>query len=357
MGISVEIEGQDSLGNTAKARVVRKNGHHGIVAYTAPLHPLQSATFGLINPIYGRSMNQSAPFTGTPVNIHDGTDNAYWTASALSGTWAFDSTDQNHTAAGTKSIDATSTANNREAQIEAPSPIDVNTYNSLVGWIYITGWSSSGSAKNVEFRLRLAGVDVGLSVDISGYIDVGVFNEWQQFIIPTVDFSSGSIDQLIIKTIDIGGGPPPDYYLDDLTFQEAGGFIDFSYAPPPDKRFTITSISTVMVDAVTELAGSNPLALLGLSKLTNGILLRFDVANQVVQSLPVKCTEDLAKFANVNPISTFSDDTNTMLKLVGNTEIKLDGRTRDCITYRIQDDLSGLLDMEVWLFGKIEDVS
>lgn len=356
MTINVEIQGVDSEGRVARASVVKKNGNHGIVAYTAPLHPLQSATFALSNSTYGRSMNQSVPFSGTPVNIHDGTDNAYWTATALSGTWTFDSTAQNHTPAGTMSIDATSTNNNREAQIEAPSPVDVNAYDSLVGWIYITGWSTAGSAKNVELRLRLAGADVGVSVDISRYVDVGLFGEWQQFIIPITDFASGTIDQLVIKTVDIGGGPPPDYYLDDITLQESGGFLDFSYAPPPDKRFTVTSISTVIVDNVTELVARNPLALLGAGKLTNGILLRFDVADQVVQSLPVRCVEDLAKFANVNPVDTFSDNVNTMLKAVGNTEIKLDGRNRDSMTYRVQDDLSGLVDMEVWLFGKIEDV-
>ena len=353
--IDVRIKGADASGFEAEAAVVRSNGHHGVVAYTAPLHPEVKATFALQNPTYGRSMNQSVGFTGTPEHVHDGTDNTYWTATALSGTWTFDSTAQNHTAAGTKSIDATSTTNNREAQIEASSPIDANDYESFAGWIYLTGWSTSGSAKNVELRLRLAGVDVGNSIELSDYIDTGLFNEWQQFIIPITDFASGTIDQVVIRTVDVGGGPPPDYYLDDLAFQEAGGFLDFTFAPQADKQFTILGISTTFIDNVTEADARDPLQLMGLSKLANGILLRFDVADQVVQSLPVKCLYDLIKFSTVGPVETVSDGTTTMLKVPGNTVIKLNGRTRDSITYRIQDDLSALTEMEVWLFGNIED--
>lgn len=353
MTIPVEIVGQDSEGRDARASVVRKNGHHGIVAYTMDLHPKDRSTATLLNPTYGRAMNQSPAFSGTPEPVHNGIDNVYWTATALSGTWTFDSTDQAHT--GTNSIDATATINNREAQIEASGSIDVNDYSSLAGWIYIESWSTAGTAKEVELRLRLAGVDVGLTVDLSNYIDRLLFNEWQQFIIPIIDFSSGTIDQLIIRTIDIGGGPPPDYYLDDIRFEEIGGFIDFIYAPPPDKIFTITNVATNFIDNVTELVARNPLSFLGVSKLANGILLKFDVANQEVLSLPVKCLYDLNKFASVNDVETVSDGITTHLKVTGFTEIKLNGSTRDSVTYRIQDNLSALIEMEVWLFGHIED--
>lgn len=353
MTIPVEIVGQDEEGRDARANVVRKNGHHGIVAYTMDLHPRARATTTLLNATYGRAMNQTPAFTGTPENVHNGIDNVYWTASALSGTWTFNSTAQAHS--GTNSIDATSSNNNREAQIEAGASIDANDYNSFAGWIYITGWSTAGSAKNVELRLRLAGVDVGVPIEISDYIDTSLFNEWQQFIIPTVDFASGTIDQVVIKTIDIGGGPAPDYYLDDMRFEELGGFIDYTYMPPNDKIFTITNIATNFVDNVAESAARNPLSFLGISKLANGILLRFDVANQIVLSLPVKCLYELNKFASVNDVETVSDGTTTHLKVTGFTEIKLNGKTRDSVTYRIQDDLSSLIDMEVWIFGYIED--
>lgn len=355
MAIPVEIAGQDEKGRDARAQVVRKNGHHGIVAYTQELHPKARFTAALLNPTYGAAMNQAPAFTGTPEQVHNGTDNAYWTATALSGNWTFDSTAQNHTPAGTMSIDGTASNNNAEAQIEASSPIDANDYSALAGWIYITGWSANGSRKDIDLRLRLAGADVGLTLPLSGYIDTALLNEWQQFIIPTVDFSSGTIDQLIIDTIDIGGGPPPDYYLDDIRFEETGGFIDFTYSPPHDKVFTITNIANNFVDNVTEAEARNPLSFLGVSKLDNGILLRFDVANQVVQSLPVRCLYDITKFGSVNPVETISDGTTTHLKAPGFTEIKLDGKSRDSVTYRVQDDLSGLVSMEVWLFGYIED--
>jgi len=354
MAIPFTIEGTDALGEMRAPCVVKLNDRpNGLVVYSEPLTDLPAATVTLLNPTYGRAMNQSVSFGGTPENVHNGGDAVQWTGSALSGTWDFASATQAH--GGTASIDATGANNNSEGQLENSGTIDANAFIALTGWVYVTGWSSSG-VKEVEFQLRNAGVDVGGSVGLSDYIDTSLTGGWQSFIIPTVDFASGTIDQIVMRIVSTGGGAAPNVFLDDIIFEENSGFIDFTYAPDPDKRFHLTQVSTIILDNVTEANARDPINLMGVGKLTNGILFSIQTADQVVLSLPARCLGDFVLFAQVEPIQTISDGTTTLLKIIGNTDIVLDGRTKDSFTYRIQDDLSTLLDLQVWLFGRIEDV-
>ena len=86
------------------------------------------------NDTYGTDLNQNVTFGGAPEEVHDGTDNAYWTGTAISGTWTFDSTDQANT--GTKSIDGTDTVNNSIAQLAKGASLDVTSYVAITGYIY-----------------------------------------------------------------------------------------------------------------------------------------------------------------------------------------------------------------------------
>jgi len=73
----------------------------GTLVYTRPRDERRIENKALINSTYGAAMNQNGSGIVTITeNIHDGTDNTYWTATAISGSWTFDSTDENHTPAG-----------------------------------------------------------------------------------------------------------------------------------------------------------------------------------------------------------------------------------------------------------------
>ena len=141
---------------TLSAEVIQRNGDpQGLVVYTRPVNTLDSTVKFAINDTYGFNLNQDASFSGTPTGIHNGTDNIYWTASALSGTWNFASTVQAKD--GTKSIDAVNTTNNNEALLSAGSDIDLENFTAVTGWIYITDWSDRGTLKEVEIEFRTSG--------------------------------------------------------------------------------------------------------------------------------------------------------------------------------------------------------
>ena len=84
-------------------------------------------------------------------NIHNGIDNAYWTASATSGTWTFNSATQAHT--GTNSISGTATVNGNVARFDRASSIDPTDYIRLEGWIYISSAGTGGGTKALNVQL------------------------------------------------------------------------------------------------------------------------------------------------------------------------------------------------------------
>ena len=106
----------------------------GIVAYTEKLRAGRSKVDSLINDTFGADMNQDVTFGGDPEHIHNGIDNAYWTASALSGTWDFNSATQMNT--GDFSVDATATINNDTALFSDATTTDMSGFTAMTGFIY-----------------------------------------------------------------------------------------------------------------------------------------------------------------------------------------------------------------------------
>lgn len=335
----------------------------GLVTYTEPYRnyiaqtkPLLSETTGGIN------ANVDATFSGTPDGIHNGTDSVLWTGSALTGTWTFDSTAQAQ--AGTKSIDATATVNNDEAQLERGSTIIADSYTAMTGYIYITSWPSSGT-KEVELRNRLAGVDVGNSVNLSDYINTGVLNAWQKYTIPLGDFGLGTdaIDQLIVKTIDIGGGAPPDYYLDTIQWEETGSEV-FSVSADLGTIYSITHMSITMADAYdgTLANSSHPNIkynqLLALSKLTNGIVFRLTTDSVVRFNGVFQQHVDYMTFPGLG-VTSGGDATNTWIRydIPFDYPFVMDSRTKDKLEMTLSDDLSGLLYHRVLVRGYKETIA
>ena len=228
-----------------------KAGPNGLVSYTEERRIYQSESAPFVNATYGIDMNVNAAFGGTPDGVHNGNDSVLWTDSALIGTWDFSSTAQAQS--GSQSIDATSTVGNNEAQLERGSTIDLSGYVALSGWIYVTDWRVTGT-KDVELRARIAGVDEGTSVSLSNYINEFVFDVWQKFVIPLSDMNleTSTIDQLIITTIDIGGGPAPDYYLDNIQFEETGAPITFAATAVEGTIFVVNRLLVTIAANVTD---------------------------------------------------------------------------------------------------------
>jgi len=331
-----------------------RNGKPGLQVYTSPRHELPFLTSAFTNEIHGRDLNQNIGFTGTPECIHDGTDSVLWAATALSGTWDFASTTQAHT--GTMSVDATSVTKDKQAQFEAASPVDASDYTSVAGWIYITSWSTTGT-KDVEICFMLAGVLVGVKLNISLYVNTGDFNVWQQFIIPMSDFQAGTdVDQLIITQISEGAGSPANWFLDDICMQETGGFADFFVAPPTDEIWHIEKIGYAIAANVTEANMNSYDKFFGIPALTNGLLTVIQVGGFFLASASLRRTFDRQAFPHSSPLHINSDGINTMCKVTSDTIFPLDGREGDKLGFRVQDDLSSLLEFRAWITGVRESI-
>ena len=99
--------------------------HHALEVASRPSQEYVANSIFFRNDTYGLDINQDASLGGSTDGIHDGTDTALWTASALSGTWTFNSTftGTGWPSNGTQSIDATATVNGDQALFTRASAI------------------------------------------------------------------------------------------------------------------------------------------------------------------------------------------------------------------------------------------
>lgn len=363
MGIKTLIEDPDGGGIS---RIITKPDlDAGLMVYTDSARTTARFARNFTEILTGSSsLAVDGRFSGTPEHIHNGTDNVYWTATALSGNWTFDSTNQANS--GTMSVDARSTVHNDEAQFEAASSITANDYVAIAGAVYVNSWPSGGT-KEVEIEARLAGVLVGNLVGLSNYIDTGNQNTWQSFSIPIADMglAADEVDQIVVRTIDIGTGLPPNYHLDDMAWQQQGG-ATYRLKPKQGEIMYMQGISYTLSGPYDSTLNNSALPnikynqLLGLSALTNGIRINTIAEGQEVFTLLVKQHIDLIGSPYLTMYSG-GDDTNAWIKydfqFPVNSEVKLDSRNEDSLTIALADDLSSLHTFEVQARGYVEDIS
>jgi hypothetical protein len=232
-----------------------------------------------INETNGIEAAVNAAFSGTPDCIHDGTDAVCWTASAVAGTWDFASTTQANS--GTKSVEGINTTNNDEALFTRASAIATSGYTAVTMAVYLTSWVADKSELTIQFQL--AGVNVGDALPISAYVVVANLGTWQSVVIPIADFNFGgsdTVDELSILVTGTGANAP-DFYLDDMQFEEAGGGLVYAFPPIPRGsvfKFRELALSFAGPHQTYITATSHPNipynTFLNVASLTNGILLR-----------------------------------------------------------------------------------
>lgn len=347
MSLKTKIVGVDNLAAETQENVFGS----GLKVYTYKGVLKEDSFRQFTNPTQGSNLNVNAAVSGTPEQIHNGIDSVLWTASALSGTWVFDSTAQANT--GIRSIDATATTNNDTALISKGSNLDMRGYSALTGFIYITNWSPSGT-KDVRLQWRNSGTTSGLLIDLSTYIDTTSFNTWQKFTIPLSDFgaaSSAIINELTITTVDVGPGPPPDYYLDDIQLEEVGGGFIYTISPELDEFWDVTSISFTIVDAFNSTLLNSSMfnlpynGLLSLATLTNGINIQRIQDGEIKYSTTIRDFIDFMDIPAQTELDAGGDGVNTWfsLKKVFPTAFRLVGQNADTIKITVNDDLSSLI--------------
>lgn len=362
--MSIKTSISDGTGQNGSAAVREKRGiPSGLVVYSEPLRDTIAQTKAAVNPTYGADMNQNVSFGGTPEGVHNGTDSALWTASAISGTWTFDSTAQAQ--AGTKSVDATATVNNSEALFSDATSINTGGYTALTGYIYITGWPTSGT-KDVEVRMRNNGTNEGNALNLSDYINNTTFNVWQKFTIPMEDLTGGAVtvDELVVRTVDIGGGAAPDYYLDTIQFEETGSALTYTIEPDNNAIYRIDTLQITMADAYvsTLTDGTHQKlpynTLLGVAKLTTGINLKLTSDRVVRFNANFQQHIDFMTIPGTM-VQSGGDGTNTwkVYTIPFPKPIVINSETQDKIEVTINDDLSGLLFLRIFARGSSEELA
>lgn len=324
--------------------------------------PLGFGSF-FVNETFGSQLAAAGDVSGTPEKIHNGTDNVLWTGTALSGMWVFDSTTQAKT--GTKSVDATGALKNRVAQFERSSSFDVVSHISVTGWIWITKWDfvSVGQPPidEVLLQFRLAGVNVGVSLNISAFIRVELHGTWQKFSIPLADFALATtvVDQLTFTQQET-----PKYFLDDIQIEESGGPLIYQMLTLPNALHRISEFNVFMAGPAdtTLLNASMPNVVwnefCGKSELETGVVLRErlpsgDFVNQGV----LRSHADWMALPNLK-YTTGGNDTSLWLSYDYTflTTPVIDTKQNEALQVVISDDLSSLHTFRITMRGTFEFV-
>ncbi len=448
-----------------KAEVINGEESNALAVATRPLKTYSNSDRFFFNTELGIDMNVAAVFTGTPLDIHDGTDKTQWTATPIVGGTRWDVDDNNHHAkdsvitiiqyanltgetitisinnvvtvitegvdynavtsntqtatnlatfmdtiigisassdvgivtliadddydidnltenssssdltATARCIQATASVNNDVLEIKTTgADIDLNNYAALTGWIYISDWDTRGT-KGIEIELWLNGLQAENTVvaDIKNFITVSEIGKWQKFTIPFSEFAgaTNTIDSIRIKTIDIGAGQPPGYYLDYLQFQEIGTVRDFELEP---KLGTWLHVHTIKYSIVDEYDGGvavdnaddywkpNGLpsipynAFLGVNKLSNGLVFKTIQDGEIIHAANIKQLMDITQMSGAKIDNYGSDGTNTWMTISHTlTEpFILKSENADKFVFSVADDLSGLLQLRVIAGCKVE---
>lgn len=351
MSIRSHITGGSS---TLVAQVIQHTDHPaGLVTYTHPADHYNYNVKFLANPTYGVNMAINPTTSPTILGIHNGTDTALWTATAVTGGgFVFNSTTVAHT--GTRSIDCTVAANNDVASFTTVTPVNPALYESFRGYVYITSFSTGGT-KDVTFQFLSGGTPVGNSVSIKPYTNTASFNNWQLFDIPLGDLGLigvPQIDELRITVVDQGAGAPPDVYLDDLGLVQAGTSNVVAYRYKPELGEFHSLLRLQMLAYNSSRTSANPTEFFGLAALTNGCELILRDPSRVYISLILKDLWDGSSLAN-SVISTNADGSaGATFSLAFNIpldHLNLDGNEGTFVEFRVRDNLSGLSRMNISL--------
>lgn len=342
-----------------KAQVNDDNGKEdrGLVVATRELKQFINRVEFFFNPTYGIDMNVSPTTGGTDINIHNGLDDTYWTATGIVGParWDFNSSTQSHT--GSYSINATTTINGDVAQFAKGSTQDLTGYDSLAGWIYITGWGQVGVKEVMAHGWDTATGQVGDSINISYYIDNTEFNSWQKFVIPLgdMDLVGATVDSFRFQTMSTGGGAAPDYFLDDILIEEEGAAVQYTIEPPHKTWLWVDQINISMADVlntVLENASMHNLSynkFLGLPELSVGLLFQRWHNRAVTLTVNFNNILDILQLPNTNILNIGSDGTNTWFTLnqIFASPIVLKAEEEDKLVFNVRDDMTGLLRFRV----------
>ena len=335
---------------------------------TTPYRKFENSIRFFTNSLYGSDMNQDASASGTPDKIHDGTDSVLWTATTISGVkFTFDSTDQNHTAAGSKSIKSDGASVGNVFQIAKGSNVTMSNYNVFTMWIYVD--SNWGTGDSVSFYAwdTATNSQIGDSILIENYFDITSVGVWQKLSIDIDDLgaaSSSTIVDAVRFQIISKQSVAPLFYIDDIQLEESSGLIAYTLAPNKGEWLHVEEFTISFADAYAGILADATMPFLSYDKilgetLTSGINYQREQDGVIRFSQKILNIIDFLQLAGTEISATGSDGVNTWLVLrVKHIEpLVLKYKNNDKLIFTISDNLSGLLHFRISAGCKVEDRS
>jgi|TARA_Y100000310_G_scaffold210338_1_gene210940 hypothetical protein len=306
-----------------------------------------------VNPTYGLDMNQNATIGGTPQGVYNGGDDVYWTASIVANNpndFELESTNQAHSP--TRSLSAIGSENNDIVQFDKGSYVTHGDYVAVSGWVYLTGY---GNVNNKGINIFMYDTNttstIGTEINIGDFITTSSFNVWQKFIISFSTLGiSADFDAVRIRTVDTGGGPPPNYYIDDLQLEESGTLLEYSVQPDSGEIWKVHSSQMTIVDNYSGVVPDGTMqgipydGLLSLPTLINGLTIQRTQNDVINLSITINDFIDLMTFPTEKKVVSGSDGTKTWVTITLNFHepLYLVGDRHDTFVVHVADDLSGL---------------
>ena len=350
-----------------KAEVVNHSECNALVVATRDLVVRDSSIKFMLNDDYGADMNVNAAAGGSPVKVHDGTDSVLWTASDIQGGGksTFNSTDQNHTPAGSKSTKIDNAPVNDIWQYAKGSDLNCNGYVSISLWVYVDkDWKNNDSISMYGWDTD-TNTQVGTEIYLEDYFPYNTYDVWQQVIVPLTDMgtlaTSTTLDALRFQIEAKDGPKTPKVYFDDIQFEETGAPITYYLRPSRGTWLYVDSFTFSMVDeyAGTVSDGTMPSlpydSFLGVTPPV-GISYQRVQGGEVMFSETIKNTIGLLQLAGTRVDSTGSDGTNTFFTAtaVHPAPFVLKYENLDYLAFTVNDDMSGLLHFRISAACRIE---
>ena len=351
-----------------------KDNSNALAVATHPLKQFKENTIFFTNNTLGINMNiQAGTFGGTPEAVYD--ENTEWTTSAITGTWIFASGTVGAISphSGSVMINAVATVDTNTMQLTKGSDLVLTDYTAITGWIALSDWDNRGTkAINLLGWNTTTAAQVGTTVNLANYINIGTITTWQKFTIPLEDMSlnGATINAFRVTTVDIGPGTPPDYFLDEIDIQQAGGASDissasFSIQPYNETWLHIFSYTFFFADDNYAPVLSNGLmtgvpydSLLGVSSLAGGLIYQRFENGEVVVTEKIQQLSSLFRMPSttISGYGISKDYAGSWVSIESPVAepLILKAEEDDRVRWTVSEDLSGLSILNISAACKIE---
>jgi len=336
-----------------------------LVVATRPLKYFENKVLFFTNDDYGVDMNVNTGALGTPEEVHNGIDDILWAGSNIVGAIvAFDSADQNHTAAGGQSVKMEKENVNDVFQFAKGSDLNCTGYVALTMWVYVDkDWKAGDSVEISGYDTGTA-LQIGDAVALEDYFQYAEYDTWHKITIPLTDMgdlaSSTTLDALRVRQADTEG-KGPKYYLDDIQFEETGTPVSFELKPEKGTWLYLDEFTISIADALASTLLNAGLPNLAYNKmlgetLTSGIDYKREQKGELIFTRTIKSILDLLQLPHTEITAQGSDGTNSFVTIRAEhlQPIVLKAENHDSISWTVSEDLSGLLQLRISAGCRVE---